>query len=59
MLHSMSDFILDRKNIQTINQQKTQDYYTIIQKQLRVTRLSYYSSWMFFYFVTKKVNGLH
>ena len=33
MRHSMFDFILHRKNIQTINKRKTQDYYyTIIQR---------------------------
>ena len=32
LAHSMVGFILDLKNIQTINKQKTQDYYTIIQK---------------------------
>ena len=34
MRHSMLDFILDLKNIQTINKCITQDYYTIIQKNL-------------------------
>ena len=33
MRHSMLDFILDLKNIQTINKWITQDYYTIIQKK--------------------------
>ena len=32
MRHSMFDFILDLKNIQTINKRKTKDYYTIRQK---------------------------
>ena len=32
MSHSMFDFILDLKNIQTINKRKTQDYYKIIEK---------------------------
>ena len=32
MRHSIFDFALDLKNIQTITIQKTQDYYTIIQK---------------------------
>ena len=39
MRRSMFDFILDRENIQTINKQKTQDYYhryAIIQKQFRL-----------------------
>ena len=31
MRHSMFDFILDLKNIETINKCKTQDYYTIVQ----------------------------
>ena len=59
MRHSMFDFILDRENIQTINKQKTQDYYhryAIIQKQFRLIWISYYSSWIFFYFVTKGIN---
>ena len=34
----MFDLILDRKNIQTINKWKTQDYYTIIQKIFRVLK---------------------
>ena len=36
MHHSMFDFILDQKNIQTINKRKTKDCYIAIQKQLCV-----------------------
>ena len=32
MRHSMFGFILDLENIQTINERKTQDYYTKIPK---------------------------
>ena len=34
MHHSKFDFILDKKNIQTINKLKTQDCYTIIKKTI-------------------------
>ena len=53
------DFIHDWKNIQTINKRKTQDNYIITQKQFNVIWILYYSSWIFFYFVTKGINWLH
>ena len=36
MRHSMFDFILDLKNIQTINKRKIQGYYAIMQNGFRV-----------------------
>ena len=32
MRHSMFDFTLDMKNIETIKKRKTKDYYTIMKK---------------------------
>ena len=53
----MRHFILDLKNIQALNKQKTRYYYTIIQKNL--IWILHCSSWMFFYYVTGEINRLY
>ena len=48
MRHPMFDFILDLPNIQTISKRKTQDYYTLKQKQIDLNFVLFFMNVLLF-----------
>ena len=58
MHHSMIDFILDLKNIQTINKRKTQDCYIITHKQFDLNFVLFFKNILLFCYKENKQTAL-